>query len=471
MLNNFTDEAIKVVQLAHSETEKLGHDVIGTEHLLLGLLSHETCKPSIVLKSMGITRRKAKEEVLRIMKRGNSESVDFAFTPRAKAVFEMAENHRDCNEDNLVGPNDIMFALLTMPRCTAQKVLHALDVDTDSLITRLQINGVAKVDTGAITLDQLEELHKRIRSGNLGSNGSDSENEEKESPGKDPMIGYVIDHKYEVLSAIGYGGMGVVYKVQHLVLGRLFAIKIIHPYLASDVRNRRRFQREAQAASRLTHPNLATVFDWDIMDDGRPYIVMYYIDGVKLSELTKVRDTVDISTWVSIFMQICDALAHAHDNGVLHRDLKPGNIILSKSDDASHFVKIVDFGIAKILTQSTNDLKDLTKSGEVFGSPFYMSPEQCLGRALDVRSDIYGLGVVMYECFTGICPFEGESLYETMNMHVKIKASPFRDVDPGNSVSPALEEIVLRCLAKAPEERYQSMSGLKRALIFALGVS
>ncbi|MBX9667966.1 MAG: protein kinase [Candidatus Obscuribacterales bacterium] len=473
MLNNFTDEAIKVVQLAQSETEKLGHDVIGTEHLLLGLLSYETCKPSIVLKSMGITRRKAKEEVLRIMKRGKFESVNFAFTPRAKAVFQMAEDHRNHNEDHLVCPIDIMFALLTVPRCTAQKVLHALDVDTDSLITRLQINGAEKVDTGAVTLDQLEELHKRIRSGNLAS---DNENQPKDSDdgdetGKDPMNGYTIDNKYEVLSAIGYGGMGVVYKVRHLVLGRLFAIKIIHPYLASDIRNRRRFQREAQAASRLTHPNLATVFDWDIMEDGRPYIVMYYIDGVKLSELTKIRDTVEASTWISIFMQICDALTHAHDNGVLHRDLKPGNIILSKSDDAAHFVKIVDFGIAKILTQTTGDLKDLTKSGEVFGSPFYMSPEQCLGRALDVRSDIYSLGVVMYECFTGVCPFEGESLYDTMNNHVKIKANPFRDVDPNNSVSTQLEEIVLRCLAKAPEERYQSMSSLKRALIFALGFS
>jgi len=475
LLDNFSDAAIKVLQLARQETEELNHDIIGTEHLLLGLLSHETCTPSQVLKSMGITPRKAKEEVLRIMERGKNEhpALDFTFTPRVKAVFRMADENREHNEDQKVGPDDIMYALLSVPRCTAQKVLHALDVDTDALVMRLSENGehFTETDLNAVTWDQLEDLHKRIKAGDLPSSGDyvDEDGDEMHDAGRDPMLGYIIDRKYEVNSVIGYGGMGVVYKVKHLILGRYFAIKVIHPYLAADVRNRRRFQREAQAASRLTHPNLATVFDWDIMEDGRPYIVMYYIDGVKLSELIRVRKTVDTSSWISIFMQICDALTHAHANGVLHRDLKPGNVILSKADDASHFVKIVDFGIAKILTPSPSESKDLTKSGEVFGSPFYMSPEQCLGKALDVRSDIYGLGVVMYECFTGSVPFSGESLYDTMSKHVKEAPAPFNFVDPGNNVSPDLEEIVLRCLRKTADERYQSMGSLKRALVLAMG--
>lgn len=472
MLDNFSDAAIKIVQLALQETRKLNHDVIGTEHLLLGLLSDETCKPSIVLKSLGITRAKAKQEVIRIMSPGHKEVEhnEYSFTPRAKAVFMEADKHRDRNPDHIVRSEDIMLALLSVPRCTAQKVLHALDIDTDALITRITSDSAAYTETNmnAITHNQLEELHERIRSGELPVSVEPGKNEQV---GRDPMIGYIIDRKYEVLSAIGYGGMGVVYKVRHLILGRDFAIKVIHPYLAADPRNRRRFQREAQAASRLTHPNLATVFDWDIMEDGRPYLVMYYIEGVKLSELVKVRETVDVLTWLSIFMQMCDALAHAHDNGVLHRDLKPGNVILSTNEDTNHFVKIVDFGIAKILSQSPADMRELTKTGEVFGSPFYMSPEQCLGRQLDVRSDIYQLGVVMYECFTGLCPFYGASLYDTMNMHVKNQPPTFKDTDKYNNVSPELEAIVMRCLSKLPDERYQTMRSLRRALILALGSS
>ncbi len=474
MLDNFSDAAIKIVQLALQETQKLNHDVIGTEHLLLGLLSDDTCKPSIVLKSLGITRAKAKQEVLRIMTPGAKEveNPEYNFTPRAKAVFKEADKSSEKNPDHLVRSEDIMLALLSVPRCTAQKVLHALDIDTDALVTRITTDSSAYTETNinAITHNQLEELHERIRSGELPGS-AESNQDEQEKLGRDPMIGYIIDRKYEVLSAIGYGGMGVVYKVKHLILGRDFAIKVIHPYLAADPRNRRRFQREAQAASRLTHPNLATVFDWDIMEDGRPYLVMYYIEGVKLSELVKVRETVDNLTWLSIFMQMCDALAHAHDNGVLHRDLKPGNVILSTNEDTQHFVKIVDFGIAKILSQSPADMKELTKTGEVFGSPYYMSPEQCLGRQLDIRSDIYQLGVVMYECFTGLCPFYGASLYDTMSMHVKNRPPTFKETDKYNNVSPDLEAIVMRCLSKLPEERYQTMRSLRRALILTLGSS
>lgn len=476
MLNNFSDSSIKIIQFAQEETEQLGHDIIGTEHVLLGLLSHDTCAPSLVLKSLGITCRKAKEEVLRIMKRGNVENanVDFTFTARAKAVFRIANEIRENNEDKKVDPTDLMYGLLSVPRCTAQKVLHALDVDTDELMMRLTNNGhhLYESDANAITFDQLNELHHRIQCGLVPVSediDTPSQTTPDYSPGHDPMIGYIIDRKYEVISVLGYGGMGVVYKVKHLVLGRFFAIKIIHPYLAADVRNRRRFQREAQAASRLTHPNLAAVFDWDIMEDGRPYIVMYYIDGVKLSDLIKVRETVNAASWTSIFMQMCDAIAHAHANGVLHRDLKPSNVILSSSDEASHFVKIVDFGIAKILTQSSGQANELTKTGEVFGSPFYMSPEQCMGRPLDVRSDIYGLGVVMYECLTGTCPFLGDSLYDTMTKHVKEKPAAFAESDPASKVSKELEAIVMRCLEKSPDQRYQSMSSVKRALIMAIG--
>ncbi|MBZ0185183.1 MAG: protein kinase, partial [Candidatus Obscuribacterales bacterium] len=369
MFNYFTDAAIKIIQLAQQETIESGHAVTGTEHILLGILSDETCRPSIILKSMGITFAKAKEEVERIMGKGNSStSPDYSFSPRAKSLLQSAQRDAERDGAQLVDTKHILLALLKMPRCTAQKVLHALDLDRDFLIQRLEsVPHSRAFDPGSVTTDQLNELHSRIRDGKFES----GEIDESDAPCEpDPMIGYIIDRKYEIVSVIGHGGMGVVYKVRHLILNHHFAIKVLHPYLASDSRNKRRFQREAQAASRLTHPNLATVFDWDLLEDGRPYLVMYYIEGVKLCDLIINNDAVPLAIWISIFTQICDALAHAHDQGVIHRDLKPGNIILSKSGSTAHFVKIVDFGIAKLLYEGSES-KELTKAGEVFGSPLY----------------------------------------------------------------------------------------------------
>lgn len=477
------------MQLAQQETRELGHPMTGTEHLLLGLLLHESCAPSIILKSMGITYRKAREEVLRIMGKGGAQDADvedFEFSPRAKALFRKAldDLHSGSNGNagehcefdlDVVEPEGIIKAMVEMPRCTAQKVLHALDVDTDSLLARLGARDVLEDTLNIlITTGPMADLHKMIQSDSFPIDEELDELHEANDEAheildaQDPMLGYIVDRKYEINSVIGRGGMGVVYKVRHLILDRPFAIKVIHPYLASDSKNRRRFQREAQAASRLTHPNLATVFDWDVMEDGRPYIVMYYIEGVKLSDLIRIRHTVPTVSWISIFMQICEALAHAHNQGVLHRDLKPTNVILSKSGDAAHFVKVVDFGIAKFLKESSLEAKDLTETGEVFGSPLYMSPEQCMGRKLDVRSDIYSLGCVMYESLTGICPFYGDSLFETMTKHVKMEPNAFADVDPGSKTPKALEAIVMKALQKNPDLRFQSMKALNRELALLL---
>ncbi|MCA9801173.1 MAG: protein kinase [Cyanobacteria bacterium HKST-UBA02] len=454
MFNQFSDSAIKVIQLAQQETIECGHAVTGTEHILLGILADETCRPSVILKSMGITFKKAREEVIRIMGRGSTGShPDYSFSPRAKSLLKIAREEADEQEAPLVDTGHLLLAMLKMPRCTAQKVLHALDLDREFLQQRLKnINSQAAALPGSETTDQLSELHSRIRQGKIESQ------DQELPPEPDPMIGYIIDRKYQIESVIGHGGMGVVYKVRHLVLDRYFAIKVLHPYLASDSRNKRRFQREAQAASRLTHPNLATVFDWDVLEDGRPYLVMYYIEGVKLSDLILNNHSVPIAIWLSIFTQICDALSHAHNQGVIHRDLKPSNIILSKTGDTAHFVKIVDFGIAKLL-QESSEARDLTQAGEVFGSPLYMSPEQCLGQNLDIRSDIYSLGCVMYEALTGLPPFFGSSVYDTMNKQIVEPARRIKDVERSSFVEipDELELVVMRCLEKDRDKRYESM--------------
>lgn len=452
---NYSDASMKVVQLAHQTARDLGHSVTGSEHILLGILSDPDSIPGKVLNSMGITFKKTEEEVLRLQARskGLSDTSEH-FTPRAKALLRMTKDSNQKTVSEKVEPEDILIALMSIPRCTGQKIIHALDIDKELLINRL-LTRPKKQKQSDTTIDQLTELHKKILSGSFESSDEDDDDIE------DPMIGYVIEEKYKIEEVIGRGGMGIVYKVKHIVLDREFAIKILHPYLASDKKNKRRFQREAQAASRLTHHNLATVFDWDLLEDGRPYLVMYYVKGVKLTEFIGSAKKLNLGTWLSIFAQISDALAHAHFRGVIHRDLKPGNIILSQTDEISHFIKIVDFGIAKLL-HAASDSKDLTQTGEVFGSPMYMSPEQCLGHLIDVRSDIYSMGCVMYEILSGLPPFYCDSLYDTMKSHVSEKPKKLIPSEIFDNIPNELEYLVLKCLSKNPDERPQTMGDVKR---------
>ena len=457
---NYSDASLKVIQLAHQSAKDLGHSVTGSEHILLGILSDPDSIPGRILNSMGITFKKTEEEVLRLQARSApKDSLEESFTPRAKALLRMTKEANQKTVSKKVEPEDILIALMSIPRCTGQKIIHALDIDKDLLSTRLIAKPKKRMNSDT-TIDQLTELHKKVLSGSFESA---EENDDEDDATEDPMLGYIIDGKYEIEEVIGRGGMGIVYRVKHLVLGREFAIKILHPYLASDKKNKRRFQREAQAASRLTHHNLATVFDWDLLEDGRPYLVMYYVKGVKLTEFIGTKDKLSLPTWLSIFMQISEALSHAHNRGVIHRDLKPGNIILSQTEEVSHFIKIVDFGIAKLLHAAT-DSKDLTQTGEVFGSPMYMSPEQCLGNTIDIRSDIYAMGCVMYEVLTGLPPFYCDSLYDTMKSHVTEKPKQIIPTELFSDIPKELEFLVLKCLAKNTDDRPQSMEALRKGI-------
>lgn len=466
MFKSFTEGALKVVQLAQQEREELGHYMTGSEHILLGILLCENSRAAQTLQSLGVTYRKAQEEVCRIMGRGTTYHVPaFTFSPRAKSIFYKAKETSTVTGVSRVDTILLLLALVSVPRCTAQKVLHALDVDLEDLAERCR-NQIFPDDESVPTIKMtpISKLYEKIHS-KQGPETSISEDDDDLNPPTviDSMIDQVINQKYKVESVIGRGGMGVVYKAKHLILDRYFAIKVLHPYLASDSRNRKRFQREAQAASRLTHPNLATVFDWDLLENGCPYLVMYYIEGFKLSEIIDMRETFALELWLSLFVQMCDGLVHAHSVGVIHRDLKPGNIIITEGQHKECFVKIIDFGIAKLLYEyeKTSTSKDITKDGEVFGSPPYMSPEQCLGRVLDTRSDIYSLGCVMYEALCGQPPFLGESLFETMHKQVHEMPKNFKEVGTKLEIPSELESIVLKTLEKEPDKRYQSMQKLK----------
>lgn len=280
----------------------------------------------------------------------------------------------------------------------------------------------------------------------------------------DILIGTTIAGRYQILSFIGRGGMSVVYKARHKYMERIAAIKMLHAHLVSNDKSLKRFQQEAQAASCLAHPNIMGVHDFGLTAQGQPYLVMDYLQGASLAEVIEKDGPLTAERAINLFIQACDALAHAHQKNVVHRDLKPSNIMLVEDADNPDFVKIVDFGIAKILPQAERQGQHLTQTGEVFGSPLYMSPEQCLSSDLDARSDVYSLGCVMYETLTGKVPLSGANMLETMYMHLNEPPLPFRKVRPDLSIPEDLEAIIFKTMEKLPKDRQQSMLELKEDL-------
>jgi serine/threonine protein kinase len=280
------------------------------------------------------------------------------------------------------------------------------------------------------------------------------------SPGVETPARQEIDFapNYEVIEVLGQGGMGTVYKVFDKALKTVFAIKVLRPEFSQDAFTIKRFQQEAKAVSKLTHPNLATVYDQGVTTGGAPYLVMGYIAGKGLDKILKEEHRLDSTRAIEMFLQIADSVQYAHEHGVVHRDLKPSNIIIS-NDGQAH---IVDFGIAKILpVNQARETQNLTGTGEVFGSPSYMSPEQGMGYNLEARSDIYSFGCVMYEILTGRVPFEAPNPIQTIVQHLSEKPPAMQTQIYGkNSVPKALEQVVMKCLEKDPGDRYQSMREL-----------
>jgi serine/threonine-protein kinase len=284
-------------------------------------------------------------------------------------------------------------------------------------------------------------------------------------------VGTRFAERFQILGVVGRGSMGIVYQARHELMGRLVAIKMLRGQLASDERSNRRFEREARAASRMDHPNLINVHDFGLTTNRQPYLVMDFAQGSTLYELQRREDHLTPVRAVRIFTQVCDALQHAHLQGVVHRDLKPSNIMLVEKDGEPDFVKVFDLGIAKIAWGEEEDKEPLTRTNEVCGSPIYLSPEQCKHESLDARSDIYSLGVVMYELLTGVPPLMGETVYDTIYMHVHEQARAFAEVRPDLHIPSRMERIVFKALEKDPEQRYQSMQELKWELQASLQAS
>ncbi len=277
-------------------------------------------------------------------------------------------------------------------------------------------------------------------------------------------LGEIVGGRYRVLSVLGQGGAGVVYKVEQIFLGDVYALKFLHAEKSTD-KAVARFHKEANAAHLLKHNNLVRVHDFGFSENNQPFFVMDYVEGTPLSERIKFQGCLAVSNALDVFIQVCDALSYAHESGVIHRDLKPSNIMLTKlGPEEAELVKIVDFGIAKILQLETDEANELTRTGEIFGSPFYMSPEQCMGHSIDQRSDIYSLGCSLFEALTGLPPFSGESALSIMMKHQLEEPPTLKETSLGKDFPQSLEQVVRKLLSKDPSARYQSMMSVKHAL-------
>src|ERR1043166_7658350 len=279
---------------------------------------------------------------------------------------------------------------------------------------------------------------------------------------EDPLIGQTLAEKYAIEELIKHGGMGAVYRGKHVLMDKTVAIKVLRPSLAMDNDVVARFSREAKAASRISHPHAVNVTDFGEDENGVVFLVMEYLDGRTLKEIIKAEGAFTLDRTVEIVRQVAGALDAAHEQGVVHRDLKSDNVMLSQTNGGER-AKVLDFGIAKIQQpEGVRDI-DITAANLVIGTPQYMSPEQCsLSSPIDARSDVYSLGVIVYEMLAGRVPFTGESPTVIMMKQVQDAPPSIREARP--QLPAAIETVIDRALAKRPADRFASAGELSHAL-------
>jgi tetratricopeptide (TPR) repeat protein len=272
-------------------------------------------------------------------------------------------------------------------------------------------------------------------------------------------VGTVVDDRFEILEYLGCGGMGSVFKARQLEFDRIVALKTLHPRFCADASAVRRFQREAQIISTMNHNNVLAVYAFGEYE-GVIYLAMEFVQGRSLGHLIEQRGPLKPEDALPLFLQICDGMAHAHANEVLHRDLKPDNVMVLHAVNISKAsAKVVDFGLSKLLDGA--DGQRLTRTGEVVGDPRYMSPEQCRGEKLDIRSDVYSFGCLMYEVLTGRWPFEGDDPVAILHKHISEDPAPFAK---RLGLPPSIEAITFTAMAKDPQDRYESFEGVSKVL-------
>ncbi|MBS2004160.1 MAG: protein kinase [Candidatus Obscuribacterales bacterium] len=304
-----------------------------------------------------------------------------------------------------------------------------------------------------------EKQDQTIQSGQIKSATTSDSEESDCDDDADPFIGTIFDQKYELVELLGGGGTGLVYRAKHCTLGNTVAVKLLYPHLNFRSEIVRRFSQEARSSGILSHKNVIEIHDFGQNDMGQPYLVMELLIGTSLGEMIKKAGKLRLSQAADLFVQTCNGLAHAHEKGVLHRDVKPSNLMIVAESDGSVTVKLVDFGMAKPTTDQS--VESLTRTGEVFGSPPYMSPEQCRGLKVDHRSDIYALGCVLYEMLTGKPPFLGADALQTIMLHINAEPPHLKLSDIPDEQNILLDRILQKCLEKDKEQRFQTVDELR----------
>src|SRR4051812_35246421 len=284
------------------------------------------------------------------------------------------------------------------------------------------------------------------------------------APVEDPFINHTLPGGYVILDLVGIGGMGRVYRAEQRMLGRTVAVKVIHPHLLGDESAAARFIAEARAASRLNHPHSVGVIDFGKTDDGQLYLVMEFLRGRDLSRVSYEDGPLQIRRILDVLRQALAALAEAHHLGIVHRDLKPENIILEPLRSGGDFVKVVDFGLAKMVETRQ---PAITTPGIICGTPDYMAPEQGRGAPIDARTDLYAVGVILFQLLTGRLPFEADSPTQVVLMHLSIPPPDPRQIAPERSIPEVLVTLLTRALAKEPDDRFASSDAFAEALLAA----
>jgi eukaryotic-like serine/threonine-protein kinase len=286
---------------------------------------------------------------------------------------------------------------------------------------------------------------------------------ENPTPNVDPLLSQVVADRYKVLRKLGEGGMGSVYLAEHVVIEKKFALKVLAPELARRPDLVARFLQEARSASRIGHENVIDISDFGQSPDGLVFIAMEFLDGRDLGEIVRSQGAMDWPQARDIVLQICRALRAAHDKGIVHRDMKPENIFLIHREGQPHFVKILDFGIAKVMGLDPNGPR-LTRTGMIFGTPEYMAPEQAEGKDTDHRADIYAVGCILYHLLTGQTPFVAESFMTMLTKHLMEDPVAPSQRRPDLPISPEMDALVLKALEKDRDQRWQSMAELLEAV-------
>ncbi len=284
----------------------------------------------------------------------------------------------------------------------------------------------------------------------------------------DPLISQLVAERYRVIRKLGEGGMGSVYLAEHVVIEKKFALKVLAPELARRADLVARFLQEARSASRIGHENVIDIMDFGQSPDGLVYIAMEFLDGKDLGEMVRSKGALEWKDARDIVLQICRALRAAHDRGIVHRDMKPENIFLIQREGQPHFVKILDFGIAKVMGLDPNGPR-LTRTGMIFGTPEYMAPEQAEGKDTDHRADIYAVGCILYHLITGQTPFVAESFMTMLTKHLMEEPVPPSARRPDLVITPEMDALILKSLEKDRDQRWQSMAELLQAVAVCPG--